>query len=380
MRLISTIDDQVRGTALSAALTNQGIHNQIDVVKDADWGSAGYGTVTCRIWVIDEDQVEQAMKIAHDFMQNPHDNRPVISTEKKPPHIQIKPPPFKLAAARRDDQQSLGVVNIAILFICCLLFMIQQVTAPEIKQLPASIPYGPVITPPVNKELLYDYPQAFTIIDKIVSAYGIGQLQIPTQKPAEVLLEQFRNTPYWKGIYTPAVAYFKSGDTSAFKDDVPMFEKIREGEVWRLFTPALLHYDWLHILFNMLWVIVLGRQLESKLGGLRYFLFIIMTGIATNTAQYLMSGSEFLGFSGIICAMLSFTWMRQRLAAWEGFRLEKSTMGFMMFFLFTVLAIQVISFVMEVYGQSPIATGIANTAHMTGLASGFLLGTFSWKR
>lgn len=391
MRLITTIEDQVKGAALSAFLTTQNILNQLELVTDTDWGSTGYGNVTCRIWVIDEDQVPQAMQFAEEFRQNPNDTKFAVPDARRPPPLIIKPAVVQQAKvrvpARKFEQQPLGMVTVAVLFICALLFMIQQVTAPEIQKLPAGIPYTPVVTPTVNKELLYDYPKAFEIIDSIVSAYGIGQLQAPTEKPVEVLLDKFHHTPYWKGIYSPVVSFFKEPGnhgiggliTSITNIQAPMFEKIREGEVWRLFTPALMHYDWLHIIFNMLWVIVLGKQLEQRLGGWRYALFILITGIFSNTAQYLMSGGEFLGFSGIICAMLSFVWMRQRLAAWEGYRLEGSTMAFMMFFLFTILTIQAISFVMEINSQVPISPGIANTAHMAGLASGAILGCFRWR-
>jgi len=59
----------------------------------------------------------------------------------------------------------------------------------------------------------------------------------------------------------------------------PFLEKIRQGEVWRLFSPVLLHGTWLHILFNMAWLWLLGRQIEQRLGILKYLIFSVIVGV-----------------------------------------------------------------------------------------------------
>ncbi|MEI8366116.1 MAG: rhomboid family intramembrane serine protease, partial [Parachlamydiaceae bacterium] len=94
-----------------------------------------------------------------------------------------------------------------------------------------------------------------------------------------------------------------------------------------------------------------------------------------------IAGASFLGFSGILCGMLTFIWMRQKIAPWEGYPLPRSTFLFMMYFIFTMLGIQLISFYLEVEHQLSLASGIANTAHFAGAAIGLLLGRlsfFSW--
>ena len=71
---------------------------------------------------------------------------------------------------------------------------------------------------------------------------------------------------------------------------------MRQGEVWRVLSPVFVHQDIFHLVFNMIWLAMLGRQMEKRLGGFRYVVFIALVGIVSNTAQYFMSGSNFMGF------------------------------------------------------------------------------------
>ena len=73
-----------------------------------------------------------------------------------------------------------------------------------------------------------------------------------------------------------------------------LFGKIRQGEVWRLFTPVLLHGGILHLLFNMAWVWMFGRLIEQRLGSFKYLFLSIIVGVISNVAQYLMSGPRIL--------------------------------------------------------------------------------------
>src|ERR1051325_4113963 len=45
---------------------------------------------------------------------------------------------------------------------------------------------------------------------------------------------------YWRGAYFEALTWSRMGDQYHFYQG-PMFEKVKQGQFWRLFTPCLLH-------------------------------------------------------------------------------------------------------------------------------------------
>lgn len=399
MRLIYTVHDPIKARKLASFLISEGIDNRLEMTQNADWGSHEYGNVACNIWIYDEDQLEQALDFAKTFNadpENPCFDKHGIKTEVKPqviiPGTSNQTPQegkFRDILNRetkkmRETTQELnfsGNLTMGFLLLCSIIFIICQLTAPSISFYAENLPSTPLTAAETKKDLLYDYPRSYELLDKIIKLYGVEKLQSPQDLPPEgqFILNEYYKTPYWHGFYDVFVNTLRGTENQAFP---PMFEKIQEGEVWRLFTPALLHNDILHLVFNMLWLIVLGRQIEQKISGRRYILMILALAGFSNTCQYLMSGANFLGFSGVICGMLTFIWMRQRTAPWEGYPLQRSTFLFMIYFILAMLLIQSFSFFFEIKNGTILSPGIANTAHIAGAALGLLLGRlsfFSWK-
>ena len=86
-------------------------------------------------------------------------------------------------------------------------------------------------------------------------------------------------------------------------------------EPWGIswFTAMFMHGSWDHILGNMLFLAIFGKNVEDRLGHLPYLLFYIAGGFVatlTQTAMTLLAGSEAaaavptLGASGAIAAVL----------------------------------------------------------------------------
>jgi len=374
MRLLATFRNEKNAEVLSAFLEKEGIDNQLEVQVNTDWGSSQYGDIESRIWVVEEDDLKAAFQWLDYFEENPDDPRFKESESPFVPFMkEAKPRPAPTTTLSAPEP--IGNITFYLILACGLLFLFGRMMAPPFEPPPPGIPYTPLYASPIKKSLFYDYPKAYEIVDKIVAAYGVDALQNRATLPPEgqFLLREFFHTPFWQGMYDKIVLHLQ--DPQATWDfSAPMFEKIQQGEVWRLITPCLLHSDIFHLFFNMIWLFVLGKQIERRLGKGRYLLMILLTGIFSNTAQYMMTGPNFIGFSGVLCAMIMFVWARQRHAAWEGYHLQNATFAFIAFFVLAMFAMSAVSFLLEVTTGTGIAPNIANTAHLAGAFSGYLLG------
>ena len=131
-------------------------------------------------------------------------------------------------------------------------------------------------------------------------------------------------------------------------------------EWWRLIGPVFLHFSALHFVFNLLWWATLGAQIERTLGVSMLLLVFVVSAIASNVGQLLVSGPNFGGMSGVVYALLGFIWWLGWLKPSWGLTLPRSIIGFMLVWL--------------VIGYADILwVNMANTAHTVGLVSGCLL-------
>ncbi len=143
---------------------------------------------------------------------------------------------------------------------------------------------------------------------------------------------------------------------------IPLGELLASGELWRLLTPIFLHFGIFHFLFNSLWMWDLGRRLEILQGKWGFLLFVVITGIASNLAQYFWSGSgNFGGMSGVVYAVVGFIAVRQRISPHPLVAVPPALLGFMLFWLVLCMTGVVDYF---------IAGSVANAAHLGGLIAG----------
>ncbi|HEY0967730.1 MAG TPA: rhomboid family intramembrane serine protease [Opitutaceae bacterium] len=161
---------------------------------------------------------------------------------------------------------------------------------------------------------------------------------------------------------------------------------IQSGQIWTLLTYSLLHStgNFLHIIGNVLGMFFLGRELLPLLGSRRFLSlwgFAVLGGgllwVATNWSH----GGSVIGASAGVAALLVFFACLQ----------PNQPMTFLLFFILPVtlkpkwiavglLAIDLFGFVFyEVLG-SPSPMGFAHSAHLGGMAAGWLFFRFVHQR
>ena len=398
MRLIGELHERESMLTFAHFLDKKGIAYQIETETNQDWGSPNYGDISYKLWIFEEDQADTATEGLHLFMKNPTDDQfhlPASPSLDQPEHHRNFEKEEAISASTHPSKESsplpteggwekepMGILTRLLLITCCVLFlMIQLHLFSEASK--DERPQIGLFSSPIEKALLYDYPQTYELLSQFLEKYPYTALKNPAELPPEgqALIQRLNKTPSWPGIYPLLI---KGGFSEALKGFriYPTFEKIRQGEYWRLFTPCLLHEDLLHLFFNMLWLIVLGKQIEQRLTTWRYGLCVLMLGIFSNTAQYLTSGPNFIGISGVVCGMLGFIWMRQKVAAWEGYQMDRLTILFMLVFILGMASLQLFSFFIEKTFEWNFSPNIANMAHLSGGILGLLLGRidfFRWR-
>ena len=136
-------------------------------------------------------------------------------------------------------------------------------------------------------------------------------------------------------------------------------ELILAGQVWRLFTPMLLHGSIMHIGFNMYALYVIGSSLERHYGHWRFLLLYLLGGFTGNVISFILSPNPSIGAStavfGLVAAEAVFIYKNRKLF---GSRARGMLMN-----------LGLVILVNLVLGLSP---GIDNWGHLGGLAGGLI--------
>ena len=146
-------------------------------------------------------------------------------------------------------------------------------------------------------------------------------------------------------------------------NETSRFSSVLQGQGWRVITPIFLHFNFMHILFNMLWLKDLGKLIEYRKGGIFFFFFILLSGILSNIPQYLINGPSFGGMSGVVYALLGYLWIEKVLSKDNEFSLPKEDIFLMVGWYVLCMT--------GLFGP------IANVAHGVGLSVGMFWGIIS---
>jgi membrane associated rhomboid family serine protease len=129
---------------------------------------------------------------------------------------------------------------------------------------------------------------------------GINQNRfIPNQK----------NTPVTKFLSISLIAIFLLQEltgTLLVKSFALFAPLVTSGEWWRLISAGFLHGSIIHLLFNVYILWVIGSQLESIVGKVKFIIIYFISLLGGSVASYLFSpfGSYSIGASGAIFGLM----------------------------------------------------------------------------
>lgn len=331
------------------------------------------------LWVYDEEAFEEACQLYEDYRAHPEDPQfqvlsppPVPEDPQEELKIDGEGRILRVVVRKTKSPLSYGLTYFFLL-VCVGLFLWNEFQEASVLETKGSLALEVGLTP-LQQTLLFDYPNAMEALSSVIAKDAIPSMEALKEMPLSVQAEfkQAESIPYWKGVVPLISQRYKTGGFPQVS--APLFEQIRQGQVWRIFTPCLLHRDFLHILFNMGWLWLLGKQIEERIKRGRMLLLFLVIGSVANITQYLVSGPYFLGFSGIVVGMAGFIWSRQKIAPWEGYPLQKMTLLFILCFVLAMFGLELVIFGLQLFGWIEASANIANTAHLVGGVVGILLG------
>ena len=253
------------------------------------------------VWILDDDNIETSKSLLEEFRRNPDD----------PAFVQVS-----RAAARRRQQD-------------------KAAQAPKRNRVVDA------------RTVFYTPPVPLGRLSLVFIAISIGVTLLTTLGGNSRLRQMLSITEFQRadGEYVPP------------HRGLP---EVRRGQVWRLFTPMFVHFGILHIAFNMLWLRDLGSMIEARKTSWLLLVMILVLAGTSNVAQYMVSGPNFGGMSGVVYGLLGYIWMQGRFNPASKLSLHPQTVTFMIVWFFLCL-----------FG---LVGHVANTAHAVGLGVGVAWG------
>ena len=307
MRQIGTLPDKSQANRFAAYLVTQGIPAHSEE-KDDHWS----------IWVREEDQLQKAKAAFAEFIVDPTHSR--YQDSEKAAEMRAREENAKRLAAKQNVVEMRSrwgtrrparrrPMTIAIVLLCSGLFVVSD----------NSRKTGPANNT-VHRTLMF---------------------RDPMQPDADMQNETFSEK----------------------------LSSIRQGQWWRLFTPAFLHGDVLHLAMNMVMFYQLGGAIEHHRSTWRLGLLILGIGVVSNLFQALVpsefgGASQFLGLSGVNYGLFGYLWMKSRYEPSLGLYIDRGTIVILVAYLLLGFA--------GVFNTDHVR--IANWAHGAGFVTGVVIG------
>jgi rhomboid protease GluP len=163
----------------------------------------------------------------------------------------------------------------------------------------------------------------------------------------------------WRGALANPVTLHRLGS-------LDFFAVIQKGEFWRLISALFLHFNFLHLGFNLFALYVLGPPLEKIVGPIRFAICYLISGIGSTAGVVLLTllkivrPAELIGASGSVMGIVG---------AWAGFLFRHRQMWQAKQRLLNILLIIAIQIAFDISTPE-----VSTSAHLCGLVVGFFLG------
>ncbi len=352
MRELATFTDEQQSRRFTAYLAVQAIQVSADE-DDGRWV----------IWVHDDDDREQALAYLEEFQQDPNHER-YENAERKVRHVLKEADRLQKENSKRQvklKQRWSGSwwhchpASYILIGICIAVSGLCSTLDGKKSQ------FGlPRLCNKQDSQLL----QKLWILDSDVQQSWEDNINNRWEKwqnerlAAGVPLNELPEVPSfmeWRQLYAQAAL-------------ASIIEQAKTGEVWRVITPAFIHMDVLHILFNMMWLRALGTGIEFLRGTKRFLLLCLILAVTSHLAELFWSSPHFGGMSGVVFGLIGYAWMKGKTKPSDGIALRQQTVVYCMFWM--------------VMCMSGALGAIANAAHGGGLVVGMLIGARQaiWKK
>ncbi|MGI9519327.1 MAG: rhomboid family intramembrane serine protease [Pirellulaceae bacterium] len=321
MRLIGHLDSKTHAERFSAFLMTHGISSHCEQ-EDGRW----------ELWIRDEDQIDKATKHLEEFRNSPDaaEYRAAVDEAHRIARQQEK----KLQEVRANQMQ-----------------MNERWNAPITKAAPLTI--------------------AMIVICVIVS--------LITNFGDSISGDTFQALSLASLTQQQAVDLVGTEGLDRFNTRLRM-GSLTGGEVWRAITPAFIHFGVFHLLFNMYWLVVFGRQVESRYGALWMAILVALIAIPSNISGALVPehldgipienlGNHWSiimgGMSGVIYGLFGYVWMKMVFDPKSGMFVSPITIAVLLIWMLICMAPDFT----EMTGMN-----VANWAHGMGLVVGLMIG------
>ena len=197
------------------------------------------------------------------------------------------------------------------------------------------------------------------------------------------MLQWLLFAPYSEAIELPSedeAPSLLTGEDVAFVGP-SMFGAILGGQVWRLITPAFIHFGPLHLVFNLYWLFHFGRMIEPRKGAIYFGPLVLAGALIGNVGEAAwvelspfnqFRYAAFGGLSGVNYALFGYAWLAGRRRPHEQIGVDPQT--------------ALILFGWLIFCMTGLLGPIANAAHVSGLLLGLAVAWLnprlprSWRR